>query len=186
MRLILNIRGNSGSGKSTIAHQLMESFPTEKLDIDAKGRPNNYMVQLSRYRKLFIIGRYETQCGGCDQVGSSEEVMRRVEHYQTQGNVLYEGLLLSTTYGAMGLWSKQWGKRMVYAFLDTPLEVCLRRVEARRETAGNTKPFNPDNTIKRHKAVASAKVRIIKEGHVWHSLNYLAATNQVLTLLEGK
>jgi thymidylate kinase len=35
-----------------------------------------------------------------------------------------------------------------FAFLDTPLSTCISRVRKRRKAAGNTKPFNPENTQK--------------------------------------
>jgi hypothetical protein len=36
----------------------------------------------------------------------------------------------------------------VFAFLDTPWDVCLDRVLKRREAAGNEKPFDPDKTMR--------------------------------------
>jgi hypothetical protein len=36
----------------------------------------------------------------------------------------------------------------VFAFLDTPWEVCLQRVLARRAAAGNDKPFDPEKTMR--------------------------------------
>jgi hypothetical protein len=37
----------------------------------------------------------------------------------------------------------------VFAFLDTPLEVCLERVRERRARKGNTKELDPTNTVQK-------------------------------------
>ena len=36
----------------------------------------------------------------------------------------------------------------IFAFLDTPWDVCLQRVLSRRAEAGNDKPFDPDKTMR--------------------------------------
>ena len=42
-------------------------------------------------------------------------------------------------------------------FLDTPLEVCIARVEARRAAAGNLRPFNPKLLGQKHATIARLK-----------------------------
>lgn len=184
MNLIINVRGTSGSGKSTIVFELMKRYPVKELDLDAKGRPGNYEIKLPRGQKLYVIGRYSTQCGGCDGIGSNVEVMRRAEHYAKKGHVLFEGLLLSSTYGALGAWSERYKDNFVFAFLDTPLKTCLRRVNARRRRRGVLEPVNPRNTTMKWNQCRGCARNIVEVHHrrvVW--LSYRTPTDDVLRLL---
>lgn len=184
MKMLINVRGTSGSGKSTVVFELMKRYKTTPLDLDAKERPSNYQIDLPNGEKLFVIGRYSTQCGGCDGIGDNLEVMRRAEHYAKRGHVLFEGLLLSSTYGALGAWSEQYKKRMVFAFLDTPLETCLERVNARRRKRGVMEPVNPLNTTSKWNNCRGC-ARNIENNYgrtvVW--LNHKQPVKQVLKLM---
>ena len=42
-------------------------------------------------------------------------------------------------------------------FLDTPLDVCIARVGARRRAAGNFRPFNPKLLAQKHAMIAQLK-----------------------------
>jgi len=56
---------------------------------------------------------------------------------------------MSHTFGRYAMLDRDLAKEgthCIWAFLDTPLDVCLARVTARREAKGNTKPLNPENT----------------------------------------
>ena len=182
--LLINVRGTSGSGKSTVVFELFKKYPVRELDLDAKGRASNYEVTLPGNKKLYVIGRYSTQCGGCDGIGSNLEVMRRAEHYAKKGHVLLEGLLLSSSYGALGMWSERYKNRFIFAFLDTPIDVCLKRVNARRRKRGVMEPVNPKNTTDKWRN-CQACARNIEQTHhrcvVW--LDYRTPTAQVLRLL---
>jgi len=88
-----------------------------------------------------------------------------LEKYARKGHVVFEGLLQSTYYGAMGTHSLQWGQDYVYAFLDTPIEICLERVEARRLAQGSTNKFNPQLTRDKHTTIARLRKRVASMGH---------------------
>jgi len=143
---IINIRGTSGCGKSTVVRALMgdnaEPLPNEK------GRVENYRIPgVDGKPDTYIIGRYETACGGCDGVKTQNEICNRVRHFSKLGNVVFEGLLISHLHSRYRDLARELGEEdFVFLFLDTPLEVCLDRVRARREARGNMKPLNPKNT----------------------------------------
>lgn len=163
--MLVNLRGNSGSGKSTIVRAIMKKAIVEGLDRDSKMRPRNYRVVLKGFKKhLFVIGRYETQCGGVDTISSTAELFARVDKYAKQGHVLFEGLLISSYWGSFGEWAKKYKGRIVFAYLDTPLEECLARVTQRRIVAGNIKPFNETNTRRRAASIEATKARAIADG----------------------
>lgn len=164
--MLINLRGNSGSGKSEIALKILRNFPHEDLDEDAKGRANNYRVTVPGIKKpLFIIGRYETQCGGVDTIPTVAELFVRVDKYAKLGHVLFEGLLISSYWGSFGEWAKKYRGKIVFAYLDTPLEECLARVIHRRIKAGNKKPLNETNTRRRAASINATILRAELDRH---------------------
>lgn len=147
--MIINIRGTSGSGKSTIVRKLLDNFPhTPVWDNSSKPKVLGYQLDDLGGRRVRIVGKYETPCGGCDGIKTQDEVEQRVRDWHELGyDVLFEGLLISHIYGRWAKLAKDVGTgNMLFAFLDTPLEVCLERVKARRVARGNDTPFNETNT----------------------------------------
>lgn len=191
MSTIINLRGTSGAGKSTVVHTLLALFPHEVVErFGARGdRPLVYKLTLPNGRKpLFIIGPYRTQCGGCDAITGYQDVLPPLlDRYAAKGNVLFEGLLISGGYGSVGqaLGSlRDKGHRVVFALLDTPLEVCLDRIAARRAQRGVTEPLNPRNTEQKYKAAHGSQVKIAEVyKHECTMVPYRQATRFVLGLL---
>lgn len=158
MNKILKIHGCSGAGKTTAVREYMRAnFPTRKFIV--KDKPEAY-----QYGDTYILGSYENTCGGMDTVGSAGEVMALLDKYAPLGNVIFEGLLQSTYYGAMGTHSRKYGPAYIYAFLDTPIETCLERVVARRAASGRNNKFNPQLTRDKHSTIENLKKKLILQG----------------------
>ena len=83
--MIINIRGTSGSGKSTVVYELMEEFGESQMKF--KGKTEAHCIQ-TKWGKVYAIGRYETACGGCDGVPTQDEVCRLVRKYSKKGHVI--------------------------------------------------------------------------------------------------
>jgi hypothetical protein len=150
MKQIVNIRGCNGSGKTTIVRRFLDKLSNEPLG-GKPGRPAGYKVDASPWginTPVFVIGSYENACGGADGINTQEEIAERVVKGFGHGHVLVEGLLMSksSAKGHVAPILKEHGA--IFAFLDTPWDVCLERVLARREAAGNEKPFDPDKTMR--------------------------------------
>ena len=157
---ILKIHGCSGAGKTTAVRELMKYAGTHPLGPNPR-KPEAYMLGIL---PTYVLGSYENTCGGMDTVGSAVEVMDLVDKYARLGNVVFEGLLQSTYYGKMGAHSLQYGKDYVYAFLDTPIELCLERVVARRAASGRNNKFNPELTIDKHETIAALQRKLSAQG----------------------
>lgn len=147
---IVNIRGCNGSGKTTIVRRFLEKLSSESLG-GKPGRPAGYRVDASPWgiqAPVFVVGSYENTCGGADGISTQEEIADRVVKALPMGHVLVEGLLMSKSSdkGHVAPILKQNGA--IFAFLDTPWDVCLERVLNRRKEAGNDKPFDPDKTMR--------------------------------------
>lgn len=135
---IVRLNGTHGSGKSTVATKIMRYLNT--VVIMGEKKPDGYLVTLpaGSRKKLYIVGPYETACGGCDAIQPFADIWPRVRWADSHGyHVLFEGALVSTTYGAIGKESERFTTdHFLWAFLDTPLEVCQSRVNARRAERG--------------------------------------------------
>jgi hypothetical protein len=150
--MLINLRGTSGAGKSTIVRALMAQC-SHKAIYGALGRlPEAYALCAGQ---AFVIGPYTTECGGCDRVLPFALVPQLIQRYAQQGHVVFEGLLISTCYGVIGRLLEAHDSRLL--FLDTPLEVCIARVEARRRAAGNFRPFNPKLLIEKYNTITRLK-----------------------------
>jgi uridine kinase len=154
MSKIIKIHGCSGAGKTTAVRQYMNScVPTRKIIVNDK--PEAY-----QYGSTYILGSYENTCGGMDTVESASQVMALLDKYSPQGDVIFEGLLQSTYYGAMGTHSRKWGDDYIYTFLDTPIDLCLERVVARRAASGRNNKFNPQLTRDKHATIETLRRKL--------------------------
>lgn len=143
---VVNVRGTSGSGKTTIVRGIMAMGTVTPLDANKK--PEGYRVDVPSLSKpVYVVGPYTTACGGCDAVPTQDEICRRIRAYAPLGHVLVEGLLMSHTFGRYAALDRELdaqGNHFIWAFLDTPLEVCLDRVRARREERRLSKKVVPE------------------------------------------
>jgi protein gp37 len=151
-RWIINIRGTSGSGKSWVARQWLQNYPTQPLyGLFGKRKPEAYECAVPGIgHPLFVIGPYETPCGGCDAIQPYGLILDLLRKYAAQGHVLFEGLLIGDSYGSAGALLDQLsgeGVSSAVIRLNTPLEQCLERVQQRRAQRGDSRPLNPENTI---------------------------------------
>jgi thymidylate kinase len=154
MNKIIKIHGCSGSGKSTAVRSLMKDKPMPIIGMNGK-------VEAMRLGPdLFTLGSYEQACGGVDTIDSADTVIKLIEKYYVLGNIVFEGLLQSTYYGRMGQHSVPYGDKYIYAFLDTPIDLCLERVIARRASSGRNNKFNPDLTRDKHKTIDAIRRKL--------------------------
>lgn len=147
---LVNIRGCNGSGKTTIVRRFLERLPVEKLGPRAD-RPLGYRVDAQSWglrAPVYVVGSYENTCGGADGIRTQEEIAERLVKALPYGHVLVEGLLMSKSSdkGHTAPIIRDMGG--IFAFLDTPWEVCVERVLGRRAAAGNTKPFDVEKNMR--------------------------------------
>src|SRR5678815_5091805 len=98
MSLVVNIRGTSGSGKSTIVRGIMAKGATV-IPIGEDRKPDGYIITGPLFKRpVYVVGPYTTACGGCDQITTQDEICDRIRAYSTLGDVLVEGLLMSHSF----------------------------------------------------------------------------------------
>lgn len=175
---IVSIRATHGAGKSSIVRKILDKYPHELVEPDRKGRPKGYVVSLSApYADLFVVGPYHTACGGCDAVQPYARILDLINYgAQHHEHVLLEGALVSSSYGSVGGLMNAYAtssvpglerhppRDAVFAFLDTPLDLCLERIARRRAAKGNFEPLNPKNTTVKFENVLRTKAQMDKLG----------------------
>lgn len=147
---VINIRGASGSGKSTLVHRYLSEHTHEPIMATLSDWKKPKIVAYKCFPKInealpdekkwlhnnitYVIGRYETQCGGCDTMsykGSHEDIETMVRAALMKGNVIFEGLTISSTLTRWQRISDEYPGQYVWAFMDTPVEECHQRILAR-------------------------------------------------------
>jgi hypothetical protein len=135
--MIVNIRGCNGSGKSAIARAFLATPGTCEIALapytTAKGAPRSVMGYEAG--DLIVIGPYRTPCGGCDAIPTQALVKESVRLAARRArHVLFEGVIISTLFSGYLTLSEELrtaGQDYLWAYLDTPLAVCLARIQAR-------------------------------------------------------
>ncbi len=180
--MIVKLHGTSGAGKTTLARAFLKNPVPFK---NEKGKIEGYRCEGPFGGALYILGSYENVCGGCDGLSASRQI-ELLHEYAPKGDLIYEGLLASEYYGKLGEASERYRRDHVFAFLDTPIELCIERVKARRIVMGNNKPFNEVNTRERIKKIEALKRKLIFMGRPVVTLNYETAEMQLRALLKGE
>jgi hypothetical protein len=159
--VIVNLRGTNGAGKSAVAMKFIQSFASRELyGRLGPRRPEAYAVDINSSKPLYVLGPYQTATGGIDAAGLDvAKVIELATKYCVMGHVFFEGVVISTTFGAVGTWLAEKHKEdSIVAYLDTPLEVCLDGVEAR---GGNRKALH---IATKHKVIERTMALMIEAG----------------------
>jgi hypothetical protein len=165
MNVILRIAGTFGSGKTTA----MRGFFNYPHTVLMSGKKiAGYKVDASAagiMQPIFVVGKYDNTCGGTDAIKTQAEIAEKILKAHPHGHVLYEGALVSAS-GLAGQVTQAIHPTGcdVYAFLDTPQDLCVERVKGRRLAAGNDKEFDPKNLIDKFESVVNCYKNLRKEG----------------------
>ena len=151
---IINLRQTSASGKTTIVCQLLEHTGSEPL-YGMFGRRQPEAVRILGTRPLFAIGPYPA--AGCDSVLSRagvQGVIDLLEKYSAMGDVIFEGLIISSMFGAIGEWlaarkfagnkSRYWTSRLTTAASASPrVRATIRRPSSLRKRTTTARLRSP-------------------------------------------
>lgn len=198
--MIINIRGTNGSGKTTIVLALMQGAArvTPIRGVLGPRKPEAYELVFEDIADpVFVLGSYhlaKTADGdplslgtsGCDQIQPYDLILDLLRKYAPRGHVLFEGVLVSSSYGRVGRLMEEFGpERAVMAFLDTTLEACIANVQKRRDGQGDTRPFNPHNLTTKFNQIKGGKDKIREAGKVRViDLTQATAVRTVMALLD--
>lgn len=171
MFTVVKLGGCNGSGKTSVMRELINQ---QRMAPHYDGRKISAYSGVSGVGRdvvfLTILGSYAQTCGGMDTISNKELVRSTVEEARQARTIVFmEGLIVGKTYGYLGALSERdvaEGNPWLYAFMDTPFEVCVERVLERRTAKGNTAPFDPERTMRpTFRGIESLKERVKQAGH---------------------
>ena len=182
---ILRLAGANGSGKSTAMRELLENYPCRALE--REGRIFAYRLDLSEAGlavPVFVVGRYDRPSGGVDCLKTQAEIAAGLLEAHALGHALYEGAVVSSCGpGGQVVRAVHATGCDVYAFMDTPLDVCIERVRGRRLVAGNAKAFDPRNLIRKFRSVARCRGNLLSGGYAVRLIDHGGARAALLEIL---
>jgi len=168
-RVLVNIRGTNGAGKSTIPMSMIQNDPemrVEALGTNKKGGPGApYITVFPQYRWV-ALGSYHAKTGGLDTYKTNAMTKMALDYAidkYPEYDVLMEGIIASTIKSTYAIWFQEIEKEhpeiqvIVLSFVP-PLEVCLARVQQRN----GGKPVREDQIASKWRAV-KRNVRYFKQ-----------------------
>lgn len=186
--MIINLRGTNGSGKSTVIFQLLDGRTVEVVDLahykSKAGKDRHVEGYHCAELELIVVGRYATACGGCDGIPTQDLICEAVRKASTLAqNVLFEGVIVSTLFSRYSELAKELGnKRFLFAYMDTPLETCLSRIQKRN----GGKPIKEDLVASKVRAILSTREKALAAGHTVVDVPHKDATKAILNLIRRK
>lgn len=176
---IINLRGCNGSGKSTAARALLAAGASE-IELAPYTTPRGQRRAVLGYYvpalDLVVVGPYRTECGGCDAVKTQDLVCDSVRLAAGHAsNVFFEGVIVSTLFSRYLSLSEEVGG-MTWAYLDTPIEVCLERIQ--RRNGGS--PIKEDLVRDKVKSVAATRTKAIAAGERILDVSHLVDPRSVI------
>ena len=147
MRMLVNIRGTNGSGKSTIPI-CMKMWDLESYEVirPYQGKPKKILTVFPTYGWV-ALGDYNNQVGGLDKFPNKAFIQKVLEYALKKFpdyNIIMEGILTATTYSTYVELFKRvqrdYNVQPVIYYLMPPVEVCIERIKQRN----GGKPFKED------------------------------------------
>lgn len=184
----INVRGCNGSGKTTLLRCLARS-PDCRLvevhqpvwraeDFDHEDAPEQVLTKVGKPKgrpivatvtpdRLAILGDYTpasagATTAGCDRISRQADVkaaLLAMGKLPDVDAILFEGIIVSTIYSSWQEFSREVGG-MTWAFLNTPLDVCLKRVQERN----GGKPVKEDQIADKHRGIARVMAKASAAG----------------------
>lgn len=197
--MIINIRGTNGSGKTTLARSLITSEaqpvdlvwydnPTKK-DPERRSSVEGWGVSGG----FLAVGKYSVGCGGMDTIPNfalqQEAVAKATMLPGPPEHVICEGVLASTVAGSWLDFFKKCqdagGHRVLVAYLDTPLELCLERIRQRQVASGRgEREIKVDLVKDKIKSIHATRAKMEAAGIATVLLRHDAAEHGLMETLE--
>lgn len=192
---VLDIRGTHGSGKSHIVRELIKmSPPWEPVmgvgRVQPKGPTKERILGLGcKEWNVAVVGQYREgfATGGCDGIKEPAEIVKRLLFLSRRFRyVILEGVLVAHTYERYHDVARE-NPHLEYhfLFLDTPLELCLKRVRERNANSPRKVPgFRDLHVLKDHEQIGgNVRRKLEKAGHLVETLSHTNPMPRILELL---
>lgn len=178
MSALVYVHGTNGSGKSTLARALLAAAGGS-VGYESHATKPDKCGSTYTHAGLVFVGRYETACGGVDGIHPYALVHGEMQRTAVEeGSCFAEGLItpgVQTCTNFAGLFD-----HALFIHLCTPEKQCIINVHKRRKEAGNTKPYDPANLMKKALSAAHWADRLERAGLKVARLSYTDALQECL------
>ena len=185
--MIINIRGTSGSGKTSLMRHFMENCSSvTPIQPNGSKKIKGYEC-IYKGQKIFVVGSYSNACGGCDTISTQDEIHSLIDDFAFDGHVIFEGLFISHIYGRYAERAKSDPENVVFFMLDTPFDTCMEHIRKRREEAGNTEDLKDSvyrNARKTFDSTYRIRDKLTKDGLQWENITMDKRVEQFDSLLD--
>lgn len=189
MPKFINVRGCNGSGKTTLLRHLAKDpiCTVGHLKVTHMIKDKKTGEKVRKYHPdipvtycpggIAILGDYTpaaagSTTAGCDRIKTQEATKAALELIAQDTElkaILFEGIVVSTIHGPWQDWSQRNGG-MCWAFIDTPLEICLDRIQKRN----GGKPVKEDQIADKHRTIARVRDKATQAGEEILDINWLS------------
>lgn len=138
MRVLANIRGCNGAGKSTIPLSMLDDPKLHEDYIYSSDAKHIATITVFPTYGWVALGKYSNKCGGLDTIKSIDIVKRALQYALIsfpKYDIIMEGILCSTTYSSyadMFHWAEEkYSVQSIILSLMPSVDVCLERIQQR-------------------------------------------------------
>lgn len=155
MTHFINVRGCNGSGKTTLLRSIAKTGHSRRDVVRIKDGEKFKTVCITVLGHVAVVGDYiDNTCttAGLDRISTqagAKDAIKLAAGIEGVYTVLFEGVVVSTIYGPWAEWAATAGGTMTWAFLDTPLAICLARIQERN----GGKPVKEDQVADKHRTI---------------------------------
>ncbi|KKL64113.1 hypothetical protein LCGC14_2168300 [marine sediment metagenome] len=184
--MLVNLRGPSGAGKSFIGHKLLDTFPHEEIWVDGWNKTRPKLVAYELPGGLFVLGRYTAKGGGLDGFltkRTRDQFYDLIEEYGcTKPFVFAEALIISSSKTRwQELAAKMAPDPLVFAFMDTPFDLCIKQVYIRN----GGRQIKEEQVLTHHRFLKRLTVRLKSEGENVVTIDHTCGFDQVVELFRA-
>jgi len=181
--MILTLRGCGGSGKSYVGHQLLERYPNTPIWVSGWNKPpHKKLIGYDLPGGMLLLGRYTAAGGGLDGYlltrtrdkfyGLIDEAM------QAAPFVFGESLTISSSR----IWWQEFSAKnpgqVVFAFLDTPVDLCVQRILQRN----GGRPIKEWQVVQHHRFIGRLAERFRAEGEIVYTIDHRHPVEDVIRI----
>lgn len=178
--MIINLRGTSGSGKTTAVKKILELYPSVEVE-------NGHRVDIPGHDPLYIVGPYKTSCSGCDRMQSQDLICKTIRKFAKKGDVLFEGYRVSGSVERyVSLLKELSNHQGIFLFMDTPLKKCLSRLHKRRKKNNLKKPLSAGHVVSTFKRLQRMPEVLREAGMPVQMLSHKSPTEGILSHLKKR
>lgn len=137
-RVLVNIRGCNGAGKSTIPLSMLDDPKLSESYIYSSDAKRVATITVFPTYGWVALGKYSNKCGGLDTIKDIATVKRALEYAlirYPKYDLIMEGILCSTTYSSYAdMFHKveeKYSVQPIILSLMPSVDVCLERIQQR-------------------------------------------------------